>query len=265
MVLLKNVNTRELSQRLKKYVSIIAILMLVSSMSACSGHNNAVEKDIVPPKISKHFILQPSFETAMGTFSAGTAFALTMEGQKVILVLTAHHIFGTAGGLKKQIKSEELPNFIKLASFDDVFDGSRVTTSTEVVIIPGAEPCGKYVNKDLAAFKITPNKNISTAKLCTTKPTIGQTVWLAASVIEGAPKDQKLHEAIVTLSNDKELDFKYSNSKINLKFTSGAPILNSKGEVVGINLGGIHENGKLIGVANPSISIKKLLDSALKK
>jgi len=61
------------------------------------------------------------------------------------------------------------------------------------------------------------------------------------------------------------LVFEYEEKDIELTATSGAPILNSKGEVVGLNAAGGEQNGKKIGVANPCTGMAKMIKKALSK
>jgi V8-like Glu-specific endopeptidase len=78
-------------------------------------------------------------------------------------------------------------------------------------------------------------------------------------------KKEKLHKATVTEASDSILSFEYDDNNLTCNATSGAPIINEKGEVVGVNLGYKQKDGKLIGIANPSASFKKLIVKAIKK
>lgn len=264
MLLIKTNRKISLDNIIVKLFLIIIIVELLNFLSSCSNKKN----EIKPPQISNNLILSQSFETIQGRLDAGTGFILKLEGQKNKFILTALHIFGPKGGLKKQIKSKDLPNSIKNARFTDDFNGNGIIISVKPIYIPNAEPACNYVDKDLAAFRITSNENLPSLKLNTAKLTIGQDVWLAASLSNEELKSQKLFHGIITLTNDKELDFKYDNPNIKTYGTSGAPILDVHGDVIGLNLGHkIDKSNKkeLIGVANPAISIKALLDYALKK
>ena len=75
--------------------------------------------------------------------------------------------------------------------------------------------------------------------------------------------EPKLHKAKVISASDKSLIFEYEQSDIVLNATSGAPIINSSGEVVGLNIGGGERLGVMNGIANPCTSIKKMIKKAL--
>lgn len=250
---------------IKKIPMVMILVFIMYFTNGCSLMKVFNKNYVKPPKISKHLILHPTFDTEMGTFSAGTAFPIFLEKQKTTIVLTAFHLFGKGGGLPKQISSEELPAFIKRTVFMDAFEGTNLAESIEPIPIRGAEASGKYGDKDLAAFKIVSDKNLPTMKLCKTNPVVGEHVWLGAKLIDGVEQRSNLHEALVTLSNDRELCFKFVNSEINLKAASGSPVLNAKGEIIGLYVGKIKDKNSITGCANPASSIRKLLNIALNK
>jgi hypothetical protein len=246
----------------KKTLSILVFLLCV--IGSVSLIILKLNKDSAP-HISDKFILNPTFDTKVGTYSAGTAFPLSFEGENETLIITAFHNFGPAAGLKEQVKSEELPNFLIRTVFEAPFDKEVAIVSVKPIPVPGAAPANISVNKDLAIFIAPKDNDLPAAKLAVKKPAIGEHVWLASNLIKGAEMNKKLHEAIVTLSSEKEVDYRFVTKGIDLKATSGSPILNSKGEVVGINLGGNKAAEDLVGVGNPAASIRELIKKALNK
>lgn len=247
--------------------NLLAVLLIITFTCfnlGCGQKNDKIINEINQPSIANHIILHSTYDTAIGTFSAGTAFILALKNDKDFYVLTALHIFGPKGGLNKQIESKDLNGFIHNIAYNDAFNNEKINITTKPITIPGAKVDGIHANTDLAVFKLLSKKGTPFFRLNTDLLKIGQHVWLATSLIDAKSKKQTLYEAVVTKSDNTDLRFKYFNPKILLTSTSGSPILNAKGEVVGLNLGGIRSTNELIGEANPAISIKKLIENAVK-
>jgi hypothetical protein len=120
-------------------------------------------------------------------------------------------------------------------------------------------------HRDVAAFPLDTAKapiHPVRLKLAAAAPKVGDSVWLLAQVPEGAPPSQLLHHAVVRSSTDQALQYAFDNVGLNLQGTSGAPVVNAAGEVVGTNLGGGTLPGKLIGVGNSLASLRALLNAA---
>jgi hypothetical protein len=252
-----------MSNKNKVYLIICSAFFVVGAITAGLFIKSKIQNKAIEPKIQAQLILNPTYETVDGKFNAGTAFVLKLDDHKEKIILTALHVFGPAGGLRSQIKSEELPKFIKNASFIDEFDDSPIKIITKPLGLVGAKVGGINANRDAAAFEVRGESALPFMTLCSKKPEIGDTVWLVSSLISGAPRLQKLHEATVVFSDNDVLKFKYKASNIKLTATSGSPIINSDGQVVGLNVGGIEGSDPLIGVANPATNLKELLENTL--
>jgi hypothetical protein len=196
------------------------------------------------------------------TFSAGTAFAVELEEESVSLVLTAYHLFGESGGLDEQIPASVLPDVFEKVVFTDAYNDSECGECEKILKIEDADTYPE-VNKDIVAFYYGENLNANRLKLSSKLPKKGETVWLAAPTILSV--EPRLHKAKVKSASNKMLVFEYEEKDIELTATSGAPILNSKGEVVGLNAAGGEQNGKKIGVANPCTGMAKMIKKALSK
>lgn len=240
---------------IKRKVLIYVAISLMMFLSACSASTGSDRE----PVLEENTILRPDFYMRNTDFSAGTAFAVDIGDES--LILTALHLFGPDGGLDEQIPSSELANNIKKVEFTDAFTGDGCGECTQVLNIVDAE-ADSSVNKDIAAFIYGDNMNVPKLRIASKLPKKGETVWLAASVMT-APEDKMLHKAKVRSASNSMLTFVYEDEGINIMATSGAPILNSKGEVVGINIAAMDEGNKVIGAANPCTSIKKMLQDSL--
>ena len=209
-------------------------------------------------------VCRPTFTTAAGPFSAGTAFVCDYPEGKVQLLLTAQHLFGPAGGLPAAIPWNEMS--AKISKADAVcIDNSAVhLVSTNTVPIEGAHGLdNRGLRNDLAVFTLPESKDRQALKLAAGAPRVGDPVWLYACQAEG--KQVELIQASVALSTDQELDYSFTNTTIKLHGTSGAPVLDADGNVVALNIGSTLRRGKLVGYGNPVSSIREHLDKALVK
>ena len=91
----------------------------------------------------------------------------------------------------------------------------------------------------------------------------GQSVWLVASLLEGAPADQRLHHAkVLGIHSGENVLYQYDNPKLSKQATSGAPIVDQAGRLVAVNLGGYEDEGQIIGIGNPVGRFRKFLEAA---
>ena len=237
-----------------KKSTIILLILSILMMTSCSPER---ESNVTPPDIHDNTILRLEFELNTETFRAGTAFAIEMEDES--LILTAYHLFGEAGGLEKEIPATDLPYVLKKVTFRDAYNDEFCGESEKVLKISDADTSS--TDKDIAAFYYGEKMDANRLKLSSKLPKIGETVWLAAPTINDW--ETKLHKATVKSASNKRLIFEYEEEDIILNATSGAPILNASGEVVGLNIGGGKQYSKTIGVANPCTSIEKMIKKAL--
>ncbi|MCK4259282.1 MAG: hypothetical protein KAX49_09905 [Halanaerobiales bacterium] len=241
---------------------IILGIFLTLFLNGCT--DQATTKELQESDIPSNIVFRPTFEIIEGDLIAGTAFAVKFGEEGSTIILTALHIFGPAGGLEADIPASELPSYVAKVTLNDLFEKSYVGVANEVLVIPKSKPYPESIDKDVAAFTNISSENILTLELYGEKLSVGEPVWLLASVMGGESSDKKLNKGKVIKSESKQLVFQYDNSDIGLTATSGAPILNSNLQVVGINIACGSKNGKLYGFANPSISVIKLLKEALR-
>ena len=72
-----------------------------------------------------------------------------------------------------------------------------------------------------------------------------------------------MHRAVVNFVSDGELQYRFDESGMDITATSGAPIVNHKGEVVGINIAGGTDGTGFYGFANPVKRFRAVLYQAI--
>lgn len=218
-----------------------------------------------PPASVAQTICRPEFKVDGEALAAGTAFLLrTDDSAARTLLVSAHHLFGPSGGLPAQIAWPEMSTrvgsmrCIGIAQ-RQVWQGGRALT------LEGAMPVGRGYLRDLAAFPLVASPGAATAaplRLARTAPKVGDPVWLLAQVAKGAPPNVLLHRAVVTYAREDALEYRFDNSELGIRATSGAPVLNAGGEVVSVNLAGGLRDGKFTATGNSLASMRALLSAA---
>jgi hypothetical protein len=192
-----------------------------------------------------------------------------MAGSDEAIMLTALHLFGPAGGLEEDIPAERLSEAVRSISLEGCFNPERKAAFTARTLTiedstphPEKSPAG-----DIAAFWIPSETPIHALKLAPSLPAVGERVFLAAQVLIGASEEQRIHPATVFDVDHSKMGFVYEfdNPDIHIVATSGAPVLNQKGEVVAINLGGGKYDNRSFGFGNPVTAFHSHLQTAVDK
>ncbi len=226
-------------------------LLLVAVASLLHGTSLRAEPAIVPNAVFK-----PTFLFTGESFYAGTAFAAKLPGSPQVLLVTCHHLFGPAAGLEKQMSAEDVASDVVGTVGVSMSDPKVILVATRYLKVPGARPFdGAGCDKDLALFEFPA---ASAVLPVAAKPArLGDKVWLCAR-LAGTTK-LALYPAVVSFVNAVEIDYVFEKNDIELRATSGAPVLAESGEVVAINLGGGTQKGKTFGFGNPAASIAAVL------
>lgn len=232
-----------------KIKSIIAILSvgIVSS---------AVFAAPTPPA---DVVFKPSFLTGYDALTVGTGFVARLKEDRVFL--TAHHLFGPAAGLERDLSPAEAKAFVAALAGSSMNHPEVVLTSSAMLLIPSAKAFDQNdATRDIAAFHLPAYRGTSLAlSLIPTKK--GDSVYLLARP-RGEEK-LRLIKAVVSRAGPDSIEYVYDGAGINFAGTSGAPVLNESGDVVGINLGGGDHKGRTFGFANPAVAFVPLVSSAL--
>ncbi len=175
-------------------------------------------------------VFDNTFETAAGSMEAGTSFALALDGVPAALV-TCQHLFGPAGGLSKDVPIELMSRFVSSVSVQDALGHAIHARAGAAVLIPGAD--ASEPGRDLAAFPLEANPALRPFTAGTANK--GERVYLAARLRKGAPTSTWLFPAEHWgADEDGTAMVKFDDPEIHLPGTSGAPVLNEQGELVGM-------------------------------
>jgi hypothetical protein len=177
--------------------------------------------------------------------------------------MTAHHLFGPDGGLRRPVAWKDLPKFVRSVRCA-ALEHSEVAISAEHPLsVVEARPYSEGgAPRDVALFPLRAH-DFESLLLSDETARWGRPVWLIASVEGGEPATKLLHPARVTTTNAQWLEFDYQNPNLDLTATSGAPIVDERGRVVGINIGVKRGVGRLIGVAQSASVLREALKHAL--
>ncbi len=219
-----------------------------------------------PPKVVVDTICRPTFELTDRSLSAGTAFLMEtgVEKQPIVLV-TAHHLLGPMGGLSTEVAWNDVPKSVKRASCKTIVTPAQSWTGAPLAI-PGAASFNNQTKdglRDIALLTVQEKPTAKALKLAPALPKLGDTVWLVAQLASGAPKDKLLFKAKVVRVQDLALNYLVDDPDrtFDLRATSGAPVVNERGEVVAVNLAGgrVAEGFNLAGISGNVV--RKALES----
>lgn len=203
-----------------------------------------------PPGDPAESICRPRFLVDGKPLTAGTAFALAPRAQGGDpLLVTAIHLLGPAGGLAQDVPWDRMALRVRLAHCDPIKkddpEAGEGWRGGPALGVPGARPMGALPYRDIAAFPL--GTSVPLLELASVPPRPGDKVWLVAEVLNAPGK--LLHRATVNYSGVQALQYVFDDPALQLRATSGAPVIDAAGQVVGINLGGGKDGADLIGIA----------------
>jgi hypothetical protein len=204
------------------------------------------------PEVPAHTVLKPTFLLASESFYGGTAFAARVTGREQPLLITCHHLFGPATGLDTQMSAEDVEKKIVAVACVSMSDPGIVLLTGRYIKVAGARSLDNNgADKDLALFDFP--QATKTLAIATKPAKPGDKVWLLARV-RGTTR-LAFCSAVVSVASGKEIRYVYERNDLNLGGTSGAPVLSESGEVIAVNLGGVSDKGRSVGIGNPATSI----------
>ncbi len=223
------------------------------------------------PAVADHCVVRPEFRSGRESFFGSYAFVVADENGGPPLMLTALHVMDELAKRKRidcstentAYTGHELPPLVTEVQLYDVYAPqwmlAELGTAGAMLTLPNAGVCPQEPNsyRDIAAFRLAPSAPVRPARLAHAPPAVGDPIWLAVNLGRGAR--ERVMPAVVAEITEQTFVFRYATPTTVPPFTSGAPILNRAGEVVGINVGGGVLDGHRLGHGNHVASIRRHL------
>ena len=215
-----------------------------------------------PPLVPDRFVVRPEFRFGHESFIGAYAFVVEPEPSGPPLVLTALHVMDEVMK-SKRIDCKALPGVVHEVGLYDVFQTNwmfeELGAARSMLVLPAArlgeeEPCS---DRDIAAFRAGPAANVAPARLAMEAPRVGDPIWLA--VHRGRNVQSRVIEATVVESTERTLVFRFAHADEVARHSSGAPLLDRDGDVVGINVGAGAFGGQRFGHANHVVNVRRHL------
>ena len=229
------------------------------------------QPNIPAPKVPHPFVVRPIFCSGADAVMAGYAFVVNFASGHPPVVLTGLHVMDEMIKKKgidctdenKNYTGKELPAVITEVNIYDVFANNWMRaplgSAGPMLVLPNARTNDEepYSDRDIAAFWVKDPGDLRPASLAQKAPSVGDPIWLLARPNEGPGK--KLFKAVVVEITDRSMVFKYEQPGEKPKYSSGAPMVNKDGEVVGIIVGGGEFKEQKLGHANHVENIRRHL------
>lgn len=226
----------------------------------------AVSSARAQPSVPPHIACKPTFLLAHESFFGGTAFVARVPGGKRNVLVTCHHLFGPATGRDEQMSGADVARDVVGVAGVSLTDGRTVLTAGPALAVPEARPLDERgCDRDVALFLIPPPVPPATASaslpLATRPARTGDRVWLLFRVRgRDAPG---LYRAKITNVSPAQVEFEFAETELELRGSSGAPLLNDAGDVVAVNVGGGREGRRLVGMGCPSAAVLAVIGRRL--
>ena len=217
---------------------------LLATLCAVAGTAAAASASAASPanaaSASTDAVFRPVFTTPQGPLNAGTAFVARLDHCDAPVLLTAIHLFGPSGGLAQSMSSDDVKHGVSQAELTGFGrNGKHMLFEVDSLTPENATPCCSSERMvgvgDIAAFTAPARLKPIALPLAPDIAAAGDRVTLLAPLVGNADAGLR-HDATVIGMHDGFLLYRFDEPNIPLRATSGAPVVDTSGRVVAINL-----------------------------
>lgn len=210
-----------------------------------------------PVTLDKGMVFRVNWLTANIQEMVGTSCAVQLQGYDEPILITASHYFNDFGD---DVDLTNLSNTVLGGDITDVLDDSLLGKIRANIPIANAASIVGTVDatNDLAAFNIDVLGEIKPFTLAEGTCQADDVVYLLAEVFENDQYVTGIYPCTVIEDDGGTLVYTLPEG-IDLNGTSGAPVVNSAGEIVGLQMG---TNG-IVVIACSASSIRSNLEAAI--
>ena len=248
------------------------MIFLSIALMGCQPDADVPQKRPDQPSLHEDAVFRLEFEHATGSFSPGSGFVGRLPGEEgkpgEIIGLTAHHLFSPAGGLERELTAGEVPRFV-LKILPTGLGGKKLAGVGGMRALPGSQVTQDRQDwrSDLAMFDVDASGPGSwqdrSLPLAQREAAAGDTVFVV--VVPHRAGDPRYHKALVTLSTQTLLLFRFEGKEFDSRGTSGAPVVDVEGNVLAMNMAEGSDGMAIWGSGHPAPSMIRRLRGALSK
>jgi len=211
------------------------------------------------PTVPDRSVVRPEFRSGRESFFGAYGFVVVAEDRGSPLLLTALHVLDELAKFNgvdctdsnTAYTGRELPGLVTCVQLYDLFAPkwmlAELGTAGDMLPLPNARIAAiePYSQSDIAAFRVAPSTLIHPLRLAAGPPATGEPIWLAIN--RGGGLRERTVQAVAVETTNQTLVFRFPAEVKMPHHTSGAPLLNRAGQVVGINVGCGMLDGNMLG------------------
>lgn len=229
-----------------------------SSATAASPVSQAKSAGAASAPYVRDCLFAPTFTLKDGRrVAAGKAWCARLRNGQIVLV-SALHLLGPAGGLDTQVPAARVSAVVDEVDLTSITDGNSAGRATVALSKSGDVRDGDDCSGDVIFFRAPPAISASRAFQIAEQPAaVGQRCWFYTCLAnESTPQS---YPGTVVESSVQQMEVRLDR-RVVTRATSGSPILDQTGNVIGMLSGHYEQSGDLICVPGCSIARRVISD-----